>query len=91
MNRAGWTLGSNLPKKMQQHALRRFLYRATVENYSDLRRARLRREAFNIPLITDREWLACTRFATKKDGTFDERIRHCETNYPVGTTAGRND
>ena len=82
MSTPGWTRGCDLSDAVRRDVLRRFVHRATVENFGALRRARaILGQAFDMPLVSDAEWLARTRFATKKDGTLDERTRHCETSW----------
>jgi hypothetical protein len=78
VNADRYVRGNDLSPAAQEEAKRRFVYRWTIENEAQARRAHGRR-CPTIPLISDAEWLRRTGFAVTKDGRLDNRVRFCHT------------
>lgn len=80
-----WKLGTELSEATQRACLATFVHRATVENFAA--RPKVAEHAyasgFRMTLLSDAEWLACSRFAVTKYGRLDARVNHCETTWPA--------
>lgn len=74
-------LGTQLHPADRDYVLSAYTYRGTVENFgrNPAQAKRMRDGGFRMPLISDAEWLASTRFAVKKDGRLDHRVNSCFT------------
>lgn len=74
-------LGSELRPEVQQHALRRFLYRYTREHIPQWAKKEWKDgKPYPLEFDSDADWLAHTRFAVCRNGQLDERTAHCESN-----------
>ena len=71
--------GDKLTPEDRKHVLDAYIYRMTVEsvkrwpNTSET----MRDGGFNLPQITDEEWLQNTLFRVTKSGRLDKRARFC--------------
>lgn len=76
-------LGTALSAAQQAHVLNAYLYRMTHESVRRWPTAakQMRDGGFRLSLITDREWLAHTRFKITNTGKLDGRTRHCEHDH----------
>lgn len=82
---ATWKLGTELSAPAQRDALSRFVHRMTHENVNARPEmaAMMYRGGYRLSLISDAEWLGCTRFAVTKAGKLDGRVRYCSTNRMI--------
>ena len=73
--------GNQLRPEDQQAVLNSYPYRMTHESVVRWPEARRVMESggFRLALISDQEWLECSRFAVRKDGRLDRRVRFCES------------
>jgi hypothetical protein len=72
--------GDKLTDAQRQEALRRFIYRHTIENQSQERRL-LACSGFkpsSIPPTSDGQWLTDHAFYIRKDGQLASKPNHCE-------------
>lgn len=78
-----WKLGTELIPSARAHALRAFVHRMTAEARAQFPEFRdyMLANGYRMPERTDAEWLARTRFAVRRDGQLDSRVRHCQTSY----------
>lgn len=74
-----WITGDKLSPRTRKQVLASYGYRWTHENHHVYRN--MRHLAPRIPLVSDSEWLAEHAFKIKKDGTLDNRNRHCMPAY----------
>jgi hypothetical protein len=74
-------LGTELTADDQQHALAVFVHRFTREHKPDWASKPWKDgKAYPVQHASYRDWLANTRFAVRKDGTLDERVKSCSSN-----------
>lgn len=76
-------LGSELSPEDRSHVLAAFVHRMTVEarrQWPDFAR-RMIAGGYRMPLKTDAQWLAETRFATDSLGRLDRRVSNCEQEH----------
>lgn len=72
-------LGTELHLDDRKYVLAAYVHRMTVKNYR-ANRAYFERQfarGFRCAPITDAEWLATTRFAVRRNGRLDGRVRSC--------------
>ena len=84
MNDATTKLGTELAPQQQREVLARYCHRMTHENIKqrpDFARY-MTRNGYRMPIISDAEWLACTRFKVRNNGELDRRAKYCETRNP---------
>lgn len=81
---SAYRLGTELSDKARREALARFVHRMTVENASERPGLvqRMMLGGYALRLLTDAEWLACTRFAVRKDGHLSNGVHYCLTHHP---------
>lgn len=73
--------GNELSKAEQQEVLNGYIYRGTIENKAR-HPQQVAQAGGTLRLLTDAEWLRCTRFAVTKKGNLDRRSSHCLTSHP---------
>ena len=80
---ATYTRGDTLRASVQADCLRRFVYRFTREHVPGWALRDLNHPSWGaaspVQFDSDRDWLSHTWFAVKKDGTLDERVKHCQS------------
>lgn len=74
-----WKLGTELNPADRARVLASYVYRMTHESLARYPEAgrRMRTGGYRMPILTDAEWLARTRFAVRRDGRLDARVRYC--------------
>lgn len=75
-------LGSQLSAKVQQDALKQFIYRYTKEHVPAWATKDVPEKfgkAYPVQFVSDKEWLANTTFNVNKDGSLSNRSRYCTT------------
>jgi len=71
-------LGSQLPPEIQKEAKRRFIHRFTAEHKPEWAyRTRSDGKPYKPHFASDQDWLNNTYFYIKKNGTLDNRFKHC--------------
>jgi hypothetical protein len=75
------TKGADLSIKDQAHVLVAYCHRFTGE-YTPLwaRKPMPNGTAYRPQFRDDKDWLANTLFTTRKDGSLDRRVKHCQSN-----------
>ena len=76
-------LGSELSTSDQNKVLNQFVHRMTVEarkRWPDFAR-RMIQGGYRMPLRTDAQWLAETRFATDVHGNLNDRVSNCQATH----------
>lgn len=71
-----YKLGTELPLHVQEECKRRFVHRFTRTNVPAWARAN---PNYKPQFADDADWLAHTRFAVRKNGELDGRVKHCES------------
>ena len=75
--------GDQLPPRLQEAILRRYVHRMTEENIRERPEMAKHQRAngYRMPIISDAAWLQEHSFHVRNDGELDERHNHCEPGW----------
>lgn len=81
MNQPRYVLGSALQYVDQVYVLSAYVHRFTREHKPDWTRKPWKDgKPYPVQFDSDADWLAHTRFAVRRDGRLDQRVKACQSN-----------